>query len=107
MAGRVELFIIIVSVYLNMLWVTMVTVLKGRVASFVDYIHADDLLSPFLLKACMYRYECIGNKPKCHCEILGKCEGKSSILKICFEKGASIVSMENGRKVMGLEKLFF
>ena len=39
-----------------------------------------------LLKACMYRYECIGNKTKCHCEILGKCEGKLGIWKYIFGK---------------------
>ena len=37
-----------------MLWVAMVTVLKGRAASFVDYIHVDDLLFPFYLRhACI------------------------------------------------------
>lgn len=49
---------------------TMVTVLKGRVASFVDYILVDNLLFPFLLKVCIYRYECVGNRHKFYFEIL-------------------------------------
>ena len=48
----------------------MVTILKGRVASFVDHILVDDLLFPFLLKVCLYRYECVGNRHKLHLEIL-------------------------------------
>ena len=52
-AGRAE-FQLLSSVYLSMLWVAVVTVLKGRAASFVDYIHVDDLLFPFYLRhACI------------------------------------------------------
>ena len=48
----------------------MVTVLKGRVASFNDHVLVDDLLFPFLLKVGMYRYECVGNRHKYYFEIL-------------------------------------
>ena len=82
----------------------MIIVLEGRVASFVDFLHVDDLLSPLY-----WRHACIvmniGNKPKCHCEILGKCEGKLGIWKYVLKNGTFVISMENRRKIMGLEKL--
>ena len=53
----------------------------------------------------MYCFGCIENKPKCLCEILGKCKGKLGIWKYVLIKGTSVVNMENGRKIMGLEKL--
>ena len=55
----------------------------------------------------MYRYECIGNKPKCHCEILGKCEGKIGYLKVYFEKGNICCKYGKCEKDNGLREIGF
>lgn len=53
----------------------------------------------------MYRYKCVGNRHKFYFEILESVK-EIGYFKNMFEKGKFVTSMENGRKVMSLMKLF-
>ena len=50
---------VIVSVYLESLWIVLVTVLEGRVASLIYFLHVVELLSLFI-EVCMVNYDRIG-----------------------------------------------